>query len=66
MGTEVALEDGQSVTADMEYIRRSIIDPHSQLVEGYGAIMPTYEGQINEEELLTLIEYIGSLSEEER
>lgn len=65
MGTQIALEGGQSVTADMEYIRRSIIDPHSQLVEGYGAIMPTYAGQINEEELLTLIEYIGSLSEGE-
>ena len=62
---EVELENGQSVAADMEYIRRSIIDPHSQLVAGYTAIMPTYEGQIDEEQLLTLIEYIRSLGEGE-
>jgi cytochrome c oxidase subunit 2 len=65
-GSQVELEGGQSVTADMEYIRRSILDPHSQLVAGYTAIMPTYESQIDEEKLLTLIEYVRSLSDQEQ
>ena len=62
-GREVELEDGQTVTADIDYIRRSILDPHSQIVAGFPPIMPTYDGQVNEEELLTLVEYIRSLSE---
>jgi cytochrome c oxidase subunit 2 len=65
-GQEVELEGGQTVTADTEYVRRSILDPHSQLVAGYTAIMPTYEGQVNEEELNTLVEYIRSLGEGEQ
>jgi cytochrome c oxidase subunit 2 len=63
---EVELEGGQTVTADIDYVRRSILDPHAELVAGYPPIMPTYEGQINEEELLTLVEYIRSLSEGEQ
>ncbi len=63
-GSQVELEDGQNVTADMDYIRRSILDPHSQLVAGYTAIMPTYASQIDEAQLLTLLEYIRSLGEQ--
>lgn len=57
-GEEVRLADGQTVVADISYIRSSILDPQAQIVEGYAPIMPTYAGQIDEEELLTLIEYI--------
>lgn len=61
--SEVQLEDGQVDTFDIDYVRRSILDPQAQIVEGYPPIMPTYEGQISEEELLLLVEYIRSLSE---
>ncbi len=60
-GTNVELADGQVVVADIDYVRRSILDPQAQVVAGYPPIMPTYDGQINEEELLTLVEYIQSL-----
>jgi len=65
-GKEVKLEGGQTATVDMEYVRRSIYDPHSQLVAGYPAIMPTYQGQVDEADLLTLTEYIRSLGEQEQ
>lgn len=60
-GSEVPLENGDTVLADENYIRTSILDPHVQLVAGYPPIMPTYEGQIDEEELLHLVEYIKFL-----
>ncbi len=63
-GEEVELEDGQVETFDIDYVRRSILDPQTQIVAGYPPVMPTYEGQIDEEQLLLLIEYIRSLSEE--
>jgi cytochrome c oxidase subunit II len=62
-GSERVLQNGQVVIADIQYIRRSILDPNSQIVAGYEPIMPTYAGQLDEERLLMLIEYIRSLSE---
>ncbi|MBI1293711.1 cytochrome c oxidase subunit II [bacterium] len=63
-GSKVQLANGETVTADIGYIRTSIIDPHAQIVAGYQPIMPTYAGQVDEEELLLLVEYVQSLGEE--
>jgi cytochrome c oxidase subunit 2 len=60
-GTQTELEGGQVRTVDEDYVRRSILDPHSELVKGYQPIMPPYEGQINEDDLANLIEYVHSL-----
>ncbi|HEX6385210.1 MAG TPA: cytochrome c oxidase subunit II, partial [Anaerolineae bacterium] len=62
-GSEVRLESGQVVTADEDYIRESILDPHEKIVAGYEPIMPSYEGQVSEVELQQLVAYISSLSE---
>ena len=45
-----------------EYIRNSILNPSSQIVEGYQPIMPTFKGQVTEEQLVSLVAYIKSLS----
>ncbi|MDQ4074995.1 MAG: cytochrome c oxidase subunit II [Chloroflexota bacterium] len=55
------LEDGGTVTADEEYIRRSIVEPNAQIVAGYPSVMPTYEGQVDEEQIIALVEYIRAL-----
>ncbi|MEO6588717.1 MAG: c-type cytochrome, partial [Pyrinomonadaceae bacterium] len=60
-GTQVKLTTGQVVTADDEYIRNSILNPASQIVEGYQPIMPTFKGQVTEEQLNALVAYIKSL-----
>lgn len=39
-GSEVTLTDGTVVTADADYIRRSIAEPDAQIVEGYTVRMP--------------------------
>jgi cytochrome c oxidase subunit 2 len=56
--------DGTSTVADENYIRESILEPRARLVQGYQALMPTFQGQVDEEELVLLIEYIKSLSGE--
>ena len=61
-GHEVRLEGGESVVVDDNYLRESILDPGAKLVEGYRAVMPTYQGQLSEEELLELIRYVKSLT----
>ena len=61
-GKEVPLATGQTVSADQDYIRESIVNPQAKLVAGYPPIMPTYQGLISEEGLLQLTAYIKSLS----
>jgi cytochrome c oxidase subunit II len=60
-GGQVQLANGTSAVADDAYIRESILTPHARLTAGYQAIMPTYQGQVNEEGVMSLIEYIKSL-----
>jgi cytochrome c oxidase subunit II len=60
-GKTVALNNGQSITVDENYLRESILVPSAKIVAGYSPIMPTFQGQINEEQLLQLIAYIKSL-----
>ncbi len=61
-GKDVKLVGGQTVKVTDEYIRNSILNPSSQIVEGYQPIMPTFKGQVTEEQLVSLVAYIKSLS----
>jgi cytochrome c oxidase subunit 2 len=61
-GTDVKLNNGQTVKADDAYIRESILNPGAKIVEGYQPIMPTFKGQVTEEQIVSLIAYIKSLS----
>ncbi len=63
-GKQVQLDNGQTVTADEEYLRESIVNPHAKTVAGYPAIMPTFQGQISDEGIQQIIAYIKSLKAE--
>jgi cytochrome c oxidase subunit 2 len=60
-GRRVPLRDGRNVLADDNYIRESILNPGAKIVAGYEDIMPTFRGQLGEEEILKLIAFIRSL-----
>src|SRR5262249_25063199 len=60
-GRQVHLRDGRTVFADDSYIRESILDPNAKIVTGYEPIMPTFKGQVSEEEIIALIAFIRSL-----
>jgi cytochrome c oxidase subunit II len=60
----VQLATGEQVIADERYLRESILNPRAQIVAGYAAIMPPYEGQISEEGLLQIIAYIKASGQE--
>ena len=60
-GRRVALQGGGGAVADAAYIRESILVPAKQVTEGWEPIMPTFQGQVNEDEVLQLIAYIQSL-----
>jgi cytochrome c oxidase subunit II len=60
-GRQVQLTTGESVRADEAYIRESIINPQAKLVAGFGPIMPTFQGQVSEDQLVQLLAFIKSL-----
>jgi len=60
-GHEVTLQSGQTLIADEGYVRESILNPAAKIVAGYQPIMPTFQGQVSEEQLLALVEYVKSL-----
>jgi cytochrome c oxidase subunit 2 len=60
-GSRVTLANGETVVADNGYIRESILNPQAKIVAGFPPIMPTFQGQVSEEQLLALTEYIKSL-----
>jgi cytochrome c oxidase subunit 2 len=61
-GTESVTTTGQAVVADDSYLRESILQPQAKIKAGYEPIMPTYQGQVNEESIQQLISYIKSLA----
>jgi cytochrome c oxidase subunit II len=60
-GKKTQLQTGESVTVDEGYVRESILNPQAKLVAGFGAIMPTFQGQVREDQLMQLVAFIKSL-----
>jgi cytochrome c oxidase subunit 2 len=61
-GTKLALSTGGTVLADDAYLRESILNPSQHVTQGYAPIMPTYQGQISEDGVIALVEYIKNLN----
>jgi cytochrome c oxidase subunit II len=64
-GKPVVLSDGRTARADENYIRESILYPSAKIVAGYENIMPTYKGEVGEEEIFEVIAFIQSLKQGE-
>jgi cytochrome c oxidase subunit 2 len=60
-GRPVKLASGDTVVADEAYVRESVVSPAAKVVAGYQPVMPTYQGQVSEEQLIALVAYLGSL-----
>ena len=60
-GRPVKLASGETVVADEAYVRESITSPAAKVVAGYQPVMPTYQGQVSEEQLIALVAFIQSL-----
>ncbi|HET8749123.1 MAG TPA: cytochrome c oxidase subunit II [Sphingomicrobium sp.] len=60
-GSPVPLSDGKVVIADNRYVRDSILNPKAEVAAGYDPVMPTFAGQVNEDDLAKLVAYIQSI-----
>lgn len=61
-GSAKKFTDGSSLlNVDKNYIKESLMDPSKKIVAGFQPLMPTFQGQLSEDEVNDLVEYIKSL-----
>jgi cytochrome c oxidase subunit 2 len=60
-GSKLQLTNGSQVLVNDAYLRDAILNPSQHITAGYAPIMPTYQGQISEDGLIDLVEYIKSM-----
>ena len=61
-GSNLLLTNGQTARADEAYLRDAILNPSEHVTQGYSPIMPTYQGQVSEDGVISLVEYIKNLN----
>lgn len=59
-GTPEQIASGEVIIVDDSYLRESILTPQQKIVAGYQPLMPTFQGMVNEESVMALIEYVKS------
>ena len=59
-GGPVHLADGRTMIADDGYLRDSMLLPTKDVVAGFEPVMPSFVGQLSEEDILDLIAYLKS------
>lgn len=60
-GQDRKFADGSAAKVNEAYLRESILDPNAKIVAGFTPAMPTFAGQLNEQELMGVIEFIKTL-----
>lgn len=63
---QVVIRDGKEVTVTVneEYIKKSVLDPNSEITKGYPrGLMQSYQGTLSDDDILKIIEYLKSLND---
>ena len=53
--------DGSTTVVDANYIHDSLMNPTAKVVKGFPPVMPPFQGQLTEEEVTQIIEYLKTL-----
>jgi len=63
-GRQEELVDGTKVNVDENYLRDSMMDPNAKVVKGFGPVMPSYKGRLQDPQIDALIDYIKSIGKD--
>ena len=58
LGRQVHLQDGRTIVADENYVRDSVLLPRKDVVAGFAPVMPSFAGQVSEEDIQALVAYL--------
>ncbi|MEO1526264.1 MAG: cytochrome c oxidase subunit II [Planctomycetota bacterium] len=62
-GSMRELTVGDPVLVDENYLRESILYPKKKIAAGYAPVMPSYKGQLSDDDIYSLVEFIKTLSD---
>jgi cytochrome c oxidase subunit 2 len=65
-GAKLTMANGQTTTVDEAFLRDAILNPSQHVTQGYAPIMPTYQGQISEDGVIALVEFLKNLNSDYR
>jgi len=65
-GSVTTLSNGEKRQVDDAFIRDIVLDPTTLPIAGYPQVMPSFRGEITEQEMLELIAYLKSLNQQEQ
>lgn len=65
-GKPATLQTGGEKVVDEDFIHQILVNPASLPIAGFPQIMPTFSGELDEEQMMDLIAYIKSLGDKER
>ncbi|PJZ71577.1 cytochrome c oxidase subunit II [Leptospira perolatii] len=60
-GSKKQFADGSAGSADDNYIQQSILVPNAKVVKGFPPVMPSFQGQLSNEDIQNIIEYFKTL-----
>ena len=60
-GSKLTLTNGSQVVVNDAYLRDAILNPSQHVTAGFAPIMPTYQGQISEDGLIDLVEFVKTM-----
>lgn len=61
-GVKRKLQSGEEVLFDENYVRESIINPKAKIAEGYQPVMPSFKGQLSDDDIDSLTAFIKQQS----
>ncbi len=61
IGSSRSFTNGGTAVANADYVRESILEPYDRITQGYINTMPAYKGQLTEEQVMQLVEYVKTL-----
>lgn len=62
-GSEHGLVGGEQIKVDPNYVRESILYPKAKIVAGYQPVMPSYKGQLSDDDINSIIEFLKTISD---
>lgn len=61
--TVVTGGESRTIASDRDYLKKAILEPGEDIVEGYPPAMPPYAGRIPDDELNVILDYLAGLKE---
>ena len=61
-GNPRPLSSGEEIVVDANYVRESVLNPKAKVAAGFQPVMPSFQGQLSDDDIDSIIAYLKTLS----